>query len=361
MVNYTVLTYIFNDYEIIREVESPSPYAEYLLITDNQKLKSNTWKIIFDKDLEGLSTFEKCYFVRFHPYKYCKTDICIRIDGSMKILKPLDALALSFYKGNYDIALTIHPSRNRIDEEYLIWGLLRNIEAASIGSALTMLSDSNYNFLYKGLFQLGFCITRNNPEVNAINTATLSLLQRLGGKEGIHRIDQTVFSYVLNTHKEGIKVMPLDDEILHSNYLHIYKHNSLCEALPARDRIRPYMFNKRVETIKSYDISATAGEKITYTRHRKLSVPDLNNDKKTVVCALSTLFFFVKNPDKHKIRLSFLWRAFVYYGYHILYGKYRDLFSDEEKKNLIAQIKSEKKLIWLGIKIKYVIRLLNKR
>ncbi|MCQ2174937.1 MAG: hypothetical protein MJY80_01080 [Bacteroidales bacterium] len=340
---------------MVREVESPSPYAEYLLITDNPELKSNTWKIIYDKDLDGLSVFEKCYSVRFNPYKYCNTDICFRIDGSMKILKPLDALVQYFVNGNYDIALIIHPSRNRIDEEYFIWGLLRKFEVASIDKALTMLSNSSYNLLFKGLFQLGFCITKNKPEIDAINTATLSLLLDLGKGEGIHRVDQTIFSYVLNTHRDGIKVMPLDDEFLHSYYIQICQHNSICEIPSPKNQIRPYMFNKRVKTIKSFDVSNAERKKITRKSHRDITVPNHDYDKNAITGALDTLSFFIKNSDKHKIRQTFLTRCFVYYGYHVLYGKYKCLFSEEERNCLANQIKSEK-LIHLGIEIKYVIR-----
>ena len=356
MIHYTVLTYIFNDYEIVREVESPSPYAEYLLITDNKNLKSNTWKIIYDKNLEGLSVFEKCYFVRFHPYNYCKTDICIRIDGSMKILKPLDALVNYFDKGNYDIALVIHPYRNRIDEEYLAWGLLRNYEVSSIEKAFTMLINSNYNFKYKSLFQFGFCITRNKSSIDAINTMTLSLLLDLGKEEGIHRVDQTIFSYVINTHKEGINVMPLDDELLHSRYIQIYRHNSQCAIPPsAKNQIRPYMFNKRVKTIKSFDISNTGEKEATDKSQCIFTDINLNNDKQTIICALDTLSFFIKNTDKHKVRQTFLWRNYVYYGYHTLYGRFKCLFTEEERNYLINQIRSVK-FVTLGIEIKYAIR-----
>lgn len=42
MENYTVLTYIIGDYEIVHELEfdpKTTPHVEYLLITDNKNLK----------------------------------------------------------------------------------------------------------------------------------------------------------------------------------------------------------------------------------------------------------------------------------------------------------------------------------
>ena len=45
---YSVLCYIFNGYEQVREVQEKDPNAEYILVTDDPKLKSNTWKVVYD-------------------------------------------------------------------------------------------------------------------------------------------------------------------------------------------------------------------------------------------------------------------------------------------------------------------------
>ena len=34
------------------------PNAEYILVTDDPKLESKTWNVIYDKSLDGLSTFD---------------------------------------------------------------------------------------------------------------------------------------------------------------------------------------------------------------------------------------------------------------------------------------------------------------
>ena len=57
---YTVLTYIINRYEVVHEILEKDPEAEYLLITDDASLTSDTWTVVYDPDLEGLSTFDKC-------------------------------------------------------------------------------------------------------------------------------------------------------------------------------------------------------------------------------------------------------------------------------------------------------------
>ena len=80
---HTVLCYIINKYEIVHEVLEKDPEAEYLLVTDDPDLKSETWHVIYDKDLEGLSTFDKCYAIRFNLFKYAASDICIYIDANI--------------------------------------------------------------------------------------------------------------------------------------------------------------------------------------------------------------------------------------------------------------------------------------
>lgn len=83
--NYSVLTFIFNEYEIVREIQHLDDNAEYILVTDNPNLRSSTRTIVLDEKLFDLSTFDKCYYVRFHPFEYVHTDICLRIDGSILI------------------------------------------------------------------------------------------------------------------------------------------------------------------------------------------------------------------------------------------------------------------------------------
>lgn len=85
MKKYSVLTFIIGKgYEKVHEIENMQDDVEYLLVTDDSDLKSNTWKVIYDEDLLSFKTpFERCFRVRYNVFKYCITDICITIDGSM--------------------------------------------------------------------------------------------------------------------------------------------------------------------------------------------------------------------------------------------------------------------------------------
>lgn len=69
-----------------------TPNAEYIFVTDDPKLESKTWNVIYDKSLDGLSTFDKCYAIRFNIFKYATADICIYLDANIQVNKPLSVL-----------------------------------------------------------------------------------------------------------------------------------------------------------------------------------------------------------------------------------------------------------------------------
>ena len=84
MKRYTILCYIMNNYENVREVEEFDPEAEYVMVVDDPSISSKTWKVIYDKELASMSSvFDRCYNVRFNLFKYASTPICIYLDANV--------------------------------------------------------------------------------------------------------------------------------------------------------------------------------------------------------------------------------------------------------------------------------------
>lgn len=123
---YSVLCYIINKYEIVHEILEKDPECEYLLVTDDPELTSNTWNVIYDSSLNGLSTFDKCYSIRFNIFKYATTDICIYLDANIHVKKPLKILIDKMNEGNYDMAMMPHPLNSTFIPEYTNWIRMRN-------------------------------------------------------------------------------------------------------------------------------------------------------------------------------------------------------------------------------------------
>lgn len=253
MKKYSVLTYNINGYEIIHEIpeHALNPQIDYVYVTDNHDITSNTWRVVYVNDLEG-SVFDKCYQIRFFPFKYVNTDVVMRIDGSMPVTNDVMPLFEEFEKGGYDASVMIHPWRTSILDEYKIWCAVRNYPVQQAQKCVQFLvGDLCYNIEnYKGLYQGNFVIQRDDSFNNAWNLVTYDMLKHLAtAPDTIERIDQTVWSVVLNMLYSYKKIMPVDGSILNGKYFNWCYHNTN-KAHKVDNIIESYMFNEKVDTIK---------------------------------------------------------------------------------------------------------------
>lgn len=251
MKKYSILCYIINNYEKVHEILEKDVDCEYILVTDNPHLKSKTWTVIYDKSLDNLSTFDKCYAIRFNLFKYVTTDICIYIDANIEIKKSLYPLIEKMNNGNYDMCMMPHPLNSTFLPEYNNWIKWRNYPIQKAKLFFDLLKSINYDLNYKGLFQGCFKIVRNGKINDDFDRLTLSFLKYLGNENEIERLDQTVYSFVLNTWFNHIKIFPVSEQILRSSYMTWYWHNSDKPNMNIfYDINKPdikWMFNKQVE------------------------------------------------------------------------------------------------------------------
>ena len=249
---YSVLSYDIGNYEILKEVKYKSPNAEYIFVTDNTGLTSSTWDIKYVENPYPEDPFYLCYDIRFNPFKYVNTDIVLRIDGSMQVDGNTDELIDIFNAGGYDTCNVIHPVRNTIYDEMVVWCQCRGYKPEQANRVLSFMANyEGYDVKgYKGLFQYNFQIQRNNKVNNDMNSMIHSMLLYLAedGKR-IERIDQTVASFVINKYFQSrIKILPVDQRIAFSKYFSWFAHKSNYKFPDYGELIEPYMFNEPIDT-----------------------------------------------------------------------------------------------------------------
>lgn len=255
---YSVLCYIMNNYENVHDIEEVDPEAEYIMIVDNPSITSKTWKIIYDEELASIpSIFDRCYKVRFNLFKYANTPICIYLDANIKIHKSLKPLIDKFEDGNYDMCMMPHPLNCQFIPEYYNWIRLRNYPIANAQKFIQLLQTSHYDLSYKSLFQGCFKIVRNNKINNDFDNLTMSFLKYLGTETEIERLDQTVYSFVLNQWFSNIKILPVSEQILRSDFMTWYWHKSNVKnnnwfMTPGKPDIK-WVFNQQVECYQLLD------------------------------------------------------------------------------------------------------------
>ena len=246
MKRYTVLTYIFGGYEIVQEVREKDPNAEYLLITDDPHLTSKTWDVVVDTSMNGWPVMEKCYYVRFHPFQWAHTDTVVRIDGSIEMRQPLTELMTEFFAGKYDRCLMIHPLRNRFDVELDVWVKCRKYPREVADRCLAMMKGFGYDLGYQGMFQGCFEVVRKTAMNLNANRMTYHLMKYTGGNE-IDRLDQHIFSFVINTQfADKMKILHVSEDIVtDGKWMQWYGHHSKSPIVQKKNA-QAMMFNKPV-------------------------------------------------------------------------------------------------------------------
>lgn len=248
-VRYSVLTYIIGTYEIVHEIKEKDPEAEYVLVTDNPNLTSETWEIKLVENQHPEDPFDLCYKIRFNPFDYVTNDIVVRIDGSMEVGSSLQPIVAKFAKENYDRALLFHPTRVTLYDEYVAWVQQRQYPVEQANTVLNFLAQyEGYDVKnYKGLIQMNFEILRKNKINLALNHMTLSFLKYLAEpSKQIERLDQTIFSFVLQKYFPNLNIMFWDERLCHSKFFTWYAHgsNNPFAFGGVKDLCKPFAFNK---------------------------------------------------------------------------------------------------------------------
>lgn len=243
---YSILMYNFNNYEILREPLEIDTDAEYIYVTDNKNLKSDKWKIIYDERLEKMSIFEKCYYVRFHLFDYCTTNVCIYLDGSIQINRSLHTLYNNFVESNSDIGLSINGCFNDLREDYSFWIKHRNYPKSCADKCLHFLNLEKYDFDKKGYLECNIRICKNTKLNKEIDDRTYETLKFLG-KPTIERFDQPIYSYIIQKYYNNIKVFCMSRNTVMSSYLTWCWHNTKNPRKAPIKTNKCYLFGKQVK------------------------------------------------------------------------------------------------------------------
>ena len=232
---YTVITCNFGGYEIMREIDNPLDDVEYLYITDDETTVSSTWTIIYDKDYNKYSNpFDKVIAFRSKVLNYCHTNVCIRIDASIQIHgNAYENLYNEFISGGYDISFVLSPAFNDSYSEKQLWSNIRCIKEEDLNVFFEYYNMHNDDdlLLYQTICTLGILV-QNVDETNfRVNEKQLEILEdikKYGGLENYYRVDQIVFTYIINKYFNHLNILPLTYDVHMRENSQICCHNSNC-------------------------------------------------------------------------------------------------------------------------------------
>ena len=221
--------YNLNGYEVFHSIPDSAllPDIEYVYVTDNSDIKSDQWKVIVDDSFKNMGRFEACYRIRFDPFKYVSNDICVYLDGDIVILKSIEPMVNRFVKSGMDMAIMIHPERTTMWDEYEEWTKSRHYPVEQMSMCLNYMAENGYDiFNYKGMYQGMMRIVRNTEQCRKVDKLTYELIKKFGTEDDVDRIDQTLWSYVINHVYTDVTLYPFSQSWVQSNVLRHCAHHS---------------------------------------------------------------------------------------------------------------------------------------
>ena len=245
MKRYTVLTYIFNGYEFVHEVGEKDPEADYVLVTDDPNITSETWRVVYSST-PGYSPFAKCYDERFHPFRYADTPIVVRVDGSIEIRQSLKPIVDEFERGKYDRCVMMHPYRNTMEVEYREWVRTRNYPAAQAAKCMKAMERFGFDLQTDGMIQGCFEIVRNDQINRDVNDMIFGIMCLVGtGK--MERLDQTFTTFVIERFFPKIKLMAVEEPLVTDGRLMQWHWHHSNENIYTGKPIPPKLFGKPIK------------------------------------------------------------------------------------------------------------------
>ena len=246
---YSIVTFVFGDYELLREPLEISPDCDYIVVTDNHKLSSNIWRIKYLPDcMNAADSISKSMYVRYHPFEFASTNTCVVIDGSILLKKSLNYVISEFNKSNADCALMLHWLHNNARKEYYEWVEQRNYPMEQCMKCQAFMDAIGYTDDTKGAFEAGFKIQRNNVINNMLNTFVYKTLELIGdGALHVERLGQGILSAIVHTKFSMLKVFPVTHQIIQSQYMQYFQHRT---PNPITVCVKPecsYLFNRKVD------------------------------------------------------------------------------------------------------------------
>lgn len=221
MLENCVITYIFgNGKELLRDPLVTSDNVQYICVTDQPNLTSDTWKIVIDYMSHITNPRDKIAYVKFNPFKYTSANrICI-IDGSMQISGDMNSLFNEL--DTCDLLVKRHPESSNLCDELHRWNTIRHMP--SIITQIFNTMSMHDNIKLSNPFLIESCILgyKRTPAILKLCELVIQYMEFIGKKAGmkICPTNQCVLTYLIEKMHTPFKY------INQSKYTTRYSHGS---------------------------------------------------------------------------------------------------------------------------------------
>ena len=230
MKKYSVITFLFNNYDLLREPLIIDENADYYCLSDDKNLSSKTWNCIYieEFDTNSLLGTQKTFMAKYSFLKYIPNDYeyFITIDASIEVADNLSPIIKMMEENNFNIGLSMHNYRNVWDDEYKLWiekrGLLPKYKEIFDDFSRKNGFDPSSK---TGLIECTMKIYKNEFVVKSFIEDVYSVLKTINNFEDIN--DQCYFTCVLSWHINNFKPLYFCRQLYcNSKYFNLYCHKT---------------------------------------------------------------------------------------------------------------------------------------
>ena len=251
-IKYSIVTMVFNNYDLLREPEEIDENAEYICVTDNPDLKSKAWKIMYMAALntDKLTGLQKTFIVKYTKLlDICRSDskYVLRVDASIQIHKKLTPIIEYLDNNNYDALLMIHSYRDDFINEYNVWIKGRGLDKKYMEHFIRYTSENKFNINHTGIIECGIqCYKICEETATFLNDVNNTLYSEVKYNDQ----DQCWFTYVLSKYIDSLNICFSNIQVIASPYMDICYHGKTIPVYPDHDMIKREA--KIIDTSKIY-------------------------------------------------------------------------------------------------------------
>jgi hypothetical protein len=222
---YSVVTFLFGDYDTLKDPLIVDDAAEYICITDRTDLTSNVWKFenIVEYDISKYNDWQKTMIARYTALNHISTNYCIIIDASIEIKKELGKFINMNL--NSDVGFIVHPFRDSYLNEFDEWINKRSLDKIQKDEFIDYCNKHNFDYINGKSFIMStvMFMKKNDRVLKFVNHVLKELMNNY---DFSIRIDQLYLSVIFFKYYYNLTREYFSYQILNSDYFAYYYHNS---------------------------------------------------------------------------------------------------------------------------------------
>lgn len=214
-----VYTCITGDYDDLKDIMHEEG-IDYLCFTNNKKIRSNTWNIIYIEDctLDNILLARKNKIL-MNDFIKTNYDICIWVDGAITIRNNLhEFLETQCKLEQFDMTVFSHSARRCVYDEAIKIVEFRKAPYDKVKNTIDFLKSEDYP-RDNGLTETGILVRNtHSPLVDKTMSLWFELIQKYSTR------DQLTFDY--SVYKTGIEINRLRLSVYDNRWFGWVKHNT---------------------------------------------------------------------------------------------------------------------------------------